>query len=292
MPIVPSIPGFGDDKESMFQALQAMAEILRGHGLAGADTSIQTSLQSSPAHTHVNEAEGGNELDTPAIPDFSKATHDHANDAGGGNSLDTPTIADFTNATHNHSDDSEGGTLASGLVPPTGQITEFGGTTAPTGYLLCDGSEVSKTTFAALFAVIGTAFDNSPAGGNFNVPDLRGRVGIGLDNLGGSSADRMVHANADTLGGAAGAETHTLVTGELASHNHIQNAHNHGTSGPNPNFITFKGGGGVSNPAGGVDQFGSPSVTGNRTPTNQVAGGGGAHRNDQPWLAVSKIIKT
>ncbi len=164
-----------------------------------------------------------------------------------------------------------------GFGLPTGMITEFGGTTAPAGFLLCDGAEVSKTTFAALFAVIGTAFDNSPAGGNFNVPDLRGRVGIGLDNLGGSSANRIVHANADTLGGSAGTETHTLTESELAVHDHAAPA---GSSG----FLVQQGG--VANYLGG----GNPVNPGAANTAN--AGGGGSHRNDQPWLAVGKIIKT
>ena len=68
-----------------------------------------------------------------------------------------------------------------GGVAPTGSILAYGAAAAPTGYLLCNGASVSRSTYAALFAVIGTAYGTSD-GSSFNVPDLRGRFLRGVDS--------------------------------------------------------------------------------------------------------------
>lgn len=100
---------------------------------------------------------------------------------------------------------------------PVAVIVAYAGTTAPFGWLLCYGQAVSRDTYHLLFKTIGTTFGVGDGSTTFNVPDLRGRVIIGLDNLGGSSANRATDTEADSLGGAAGSEsagaahTHTLV---------------------------------------------------------------------------------
>ena len=66
------------------------------------------------------------------------------------------------------------------LAEPTGSIKPFAGTTIPDGYLLCDGSAVSRTTYAALFAVIGTTYGSGDGSTTFNLPNLSdGRVAAG-----------------------------------------------------------------------------------------------------------------
>jgi microcystin-dependent protein len=149
------------------------------------------------------------------------------------------------------------------IVPP-GVIWSYGGTTAPPGFLLCDGSAVSRTTYAALFAVIGTTFGAGDGSTTFNLPDLRGRAIVALDNLGGTSANRITGAWADSLGGAGGAETHTLVNAELPGRAMIQNI-----TGP-PEAFTVA------------------------APGSQLIdlGGGQAHNNVQPSMALGAIIKT
>lgn len=101
--------------------------------------------------------------------------------------------------------------------PPTGALQPFAGSTAPTGWLLCYGQAVSRTTYANLFSVIGTTYGVGDGSTTFNVPDLRGRSLIGLDNMGGSAAGRV--AAATSLGQAAGTETknisHTHTTGDV-----------------------------------------------------------------------------
>lgn len=87
---------------------------------------------------------------------------------------------------------------------PTGAIHAFGGTTAPAGWLLCDGTAVSQATYAALFAAIGTAFGN-PGGGNFNVPDFRGRFVRGVMAAQGGLGDPdAAGRSASAAGGNAG----------------------------------------------------------------------------------------
>jgi microcystin-dependent protein len=84
------------------------------------------------------------------------------------------------------------------LLVPTGTIAGFGGTAAPTGWLLCDGAAVSRTTFSALFTAIGTAYGVGDGSTTFNVPDLRQRFPLGKATAGTGS----------TLGGTGGLIDH------------------------------------------------------------------------------------
>jgi microcystin-dependent protein len=105
---------------------------------------------------------------------------------------------------------------------PVGVILPYGGAAAPSGYLLCYGQQVSQTTYADLYAALGPDAYGADGGGNFYLPDLRGRVVAGQDDMGGSSANRLTNANdglnGDTLGATGGGETQTLVTGNLPAY--------------------------------------------------------------------------
>lgn len=95
-----------------------------------------------------------------------------------------------------------------GGVPIGGQMA-FGGTTIPNGWLLCFGQQVSRTTYALLFAQIGTAYGTGNGTTTFNLPDKRGRVSAGKDNMGGGPpAGRITAAvcgfDGTVLGGAGG----------------------------------------------------------------------------------------
>lgn len=82
----------------------------------------------------------------------------------------------------------------SSLVPggsPSGVILPFAGTAAPTGWLLCYGQAISRTTYAALFTVLGTTFGVGDGSTTFNLPDMRGRGVAGKDDMGGSAASRL-----------------------------------------------------------------------------------------------------
>jgi microcystin-dependent protein len=100
---------------------------------------------------------------------------------------------------------------------PPGVILPYGGASAPSGWLLCYGQTVSQTTYADLYAIIGHTYGADPGGGNFILPDMRGSIPLGKDNMGGASANRITSAAADTVGLRGGNEAHTH-TG--ANHQH------------------------------------------------------------------------
>lgn len=106
----------------------------------------------------------------------------------------------------------------------SGAVLPFAGANAPTGWLMCDGSAVSRTTFAELFASIGTTYGTGDGSTTFNLPDLRGRVAAGKDNMGGTPANRLTAAGAGitgtSLGATGGNQTHTLTTAQMPAHNH------------------------------------------------------------------------
>src|SRR5580693_6909169 len=86
----------------------------------------------------------------------------------------------------------------------TGAVVPFAGATAPAGYLLCFGQAVSRTAYPGLFAVCGTTYGAGDGSTTFNLPDLRGIVAAGKDDMGGSSAGRLSSQLASTTLGASG----------------------------------------------------------------------------------------
>lgn len=99
-------------------------------------------------------------------------------------------------------------------MEPAGIVMPFAGSTAPQGYLLCDGSAVSRTDYADLFTAIGTTYGSGDGSTTFNVPDLSGRVVLGVSQS---------HA----LGTTGGEATHVLTEQELPAHSHTVPAHGH-----------------------------------------------------------------
>lgn len=179
-------------------------------------------------------------------------------------------------------------------VDPLGIPKPFLGTTAPVGYVFCFGQPISRTTYAALFAVLGTTYGVGDGTTTFNLPDLRGRVLAGKDDMGGTSANRLTNqtggVDGDVLGGAGGAETHTLTTAQLA-------AHSHGVTDPGHFHQSIRSATFFSADSGGGDQIWRAdalvNTTGNITGiTIQNAGSGGAHNNVQPTIIVNYILRT
>lgn len=106
---------------------------------------------------------------------------------------------------------------------PVGGFLDYVGTTAPnSAFVFPYGQAVSRTTYSVLFAMTSTTFGVGDGSTTFNLPDIRGRVVAGKDDMGGSSANRLTNAddglNGDTLGATGGGETQTLVTGNLPAY--------------------------------------------------------------------------
>lgn len=113
------------------------------------------------------------------------------------------------------------------LLAPTGVIQGYAGSAAPTGWLLCDGSAVSRATYADLFTLIGTTYGVGDGSTTFNLPDLKGRVPVGRNAADGSF---------DVLGESGGAKTHTLTSAEMPVHRHNVSAYSHTVSQSDSNL--------------------------------------------------------
>ena len=144
----------------------------------------------------------------------------------------------------------------------TGSIVAFAGSSSvvPTGWLICDGSELSRATYADLFAIIGTTY-GAPTTSTFRLPDILGKVIVQV-------AATQTEFNA--LGKTGGARTHTLTEAEMPPHNHGTNIQpNTANTGP------YRGSQGP--------------YSGERTLNT---GGGQPHNNLQPYISLNYIIKT
>ena len=161
------------------------------------------------------------------------------------------------------------------VLMPSGSLMPYAGSSAPTGYLLCDGAAISRTTYSALFGLVGTTYGSGDGSSTFNIPDLRGRVIAGQDDMGGVSANRLTGlsggVDGDVLGGTGGAETHTLSIAQMPAHTHsLQN-------GVGTKTNSFDSGTHVASDASGN--------TGSQ-------GNSDAHNNVQPTIILNYIIKT
>jgi microcystin-dependent protein len=107
---------------------------------------------------------------------------------------------------------------------PVGSCIDFFGTTAPnSSFVLAYGQAISRTTYATLFSMFSTTFGSGDGSTTFNVPDLRGRIIAGKDDMGGSAASRIsstsiTSGGPTTLGGTGGTDTKTLVTANLPAY--------------------------------------------------------------------------
>lgn len=98
-------------------------------------------------------------------------------------------------------------TILLGSVIPSGTIAPFGGGTVPAGWLLCDGSTVSRSTYSSLFDAIGTAHGAGNGSSTFHLPDYRGRFLRGADNMGTGAAGRDVDSATRTAANTGGNTT-------------------------------------------------------------------------------------
>lgn len=162
--------------------------------------------------------------------------------------------------------------IASGAGVAVGTVVDYAGTSAPSKWLFCYGQNVSRTTYSDLFTALSTTYGTGDGSTTFGLPDLRGRVVAGKDDMGGTSANRLTGLsgglNGDNLGASGGEEAHTLTTTEMPAHTHDAK----GASG-----------------AGSGSHFATSSGS-SSTVTSESTGTGGAHNTVQPTFILNKII--
>lgn len=190
---------------------------------------------------------------------------------------------------------------------PVGVIQPFAGVNVPAGWLFCDGSAVSRVQYPELFSALSTTYGSGDGSTTFNLPDMRGRVPAGRDNMGGAVANRLTSGNsgitATSLGANGGDERLHQHTHVQNAHTHTQDAHGHSLGGGQSFGMHF----GANDSAFAVFKVGVTSINGgsyqgpysatnttatnqNTTATNQNTGSG-ASQNVQPTLIVNYIIK-
>jgi microcystin-dependent protein len=183
---------------------------------------------------------------------------------------------------------------------PLGGGLPFIGTTAPnSSFVFPYGQAISRTTYSALFSLVSTTYGSGDGSTTFNIPDFRGRVLAGKDDMGGSPAGRLTAyfgGTATTLGSTGGFESHTLSTSEIPSHVHANTltdpTHAHSTYGPNGSTnageIGFNGSYGTVGPSVNA----STTAVGTGITINNAAQGGGApHAIVQPTIICNYIVR-
>ena len=172
---------------------------------------------------------------------------------------------------------------------PTATIVPWSSASVPAGFLECNGQAVSRSTYSALFAIVGTTYGAGDGSSTFLVPDLQNNVAVGKSNnkaLASTGGADTVSSTGNIAGSTANA---TLSTGQLASHSHSNTQYGQPTG--NPNTTRFRAG----------NQW----TSGAHTANSNNAGSGQGHSHNmsanfsgdatsvlQPYLTVIYIIKT
>lgn len=182
---------------------------------------------------------------------------------------------------------------------PLGGFLPYVGTTAPnSAFVLPYGQAISRTTYSTLFSLISTTFGSGDGSTTFNIPDLRGRVVAGKDDMGGSSANRLTGlsggVNGDTLGATGGAESHALTEAQNGPHDHggltgtVSHTHDleaalvDGATGGNIGQVVYR--------TGSTDFTAIEAEAAHQHPITS-SGSGTAHNNVQPTIILPYIMR-
>lgn len=165
---------------------------------------------------------------------------------------------------------------AAALVSPSGEIKMWPTSSAPTGFLLCDGSNVSRTIYSALFAVIGTTFGAGDGTTTFTLPNFENRFPVGAGDL-------------YSVGGTGGSKDAIVV-----SHTHTATVTDPGHTHSIPTTSNITAGGPNAQEDGPLNggSYTVPSNTTGISVSNSTTGSSGTGANLPPYLSVYFIIKT
>ena len=169
---------------------------------------------------------------------------------------------------------------------PAGIVVPYAGSSAPAGWLFCEGQPVPAASYPTLFAAIGYTYGGS--GSTFSVPNLKGKVPVGKD---------AAQTEFDVLNDQGGAKTHTLITGEMPSHTHTASTNSTGVHShdyfdhPRNASVRSATGADVQDRSSASDQTGDAGSHSHTVTVNNT-GGGNAHNNLQPYITLNYIIKT
>lgn len=159
------------------------------------------------------------------------------------------------------------------LLLPIGIALPYGGSSAPTGWVFAAGQNVSRSTYAALFAIYGTTYGPGDGSTTFGLPDYRGRAVFGKDDMGGSAANRLTNAGSGVDGVTLGA----------VGGNQLLQGHTHGVTDNIVTALTDTAGANNYATDAGANQFGAVTITTTST-------GGGSSQNVPPAVVQNYII--
>jgi microcystin-dependent protein len=181
-------------------------------------------------------------------------------------------------------------------IPIAGGLDYWGSTAPNSSFAFPVGQAISRATYSALFALVGTAYGSGDGTTTFNLPDKRGRVSAAIDPTGSVINSTTTLPNGATLGARGGEQIHTLVLGEIPQHSHANSLNDPGhvhlqqfpVAGGGSNFPDVSGTGTSQVGTFGINT--QPSTT-SITINNANQGGGGAHNNLQPTIICNYIMR-
>lgn len=202
------------------------------------------------------------------------------------------------------------------IVISSGTIQMFAGSSIPNGWLLCDGSSLSRKSYKDLFKIIGTTYGVGNSNDTFTLPDMRGRIpicagqgasltartlgaNVGAETVTLSEANMPSHTHTATVGTQSANHTHSGTSGGVSANHQHYFSHTAGTSGSYGLFDSGTASSSGQPNTGGIQQnhthsttTGNESANHTHTVTNANTGSGTAFSIMPPSIVINFIIKT